>query len=300
LEPDCIIFDPELRIMKECTGNIFIYNQQRLPCKRFNEKYHLDSGLSIYEVLRVEDGVPAFPDYHISRLFNSLKLEKIKIVKDKNNLIKNIFEIIKENKLRRGRIKIILQFPDFPESFNFNELYYQTTNTFPPAEYYQKGVKTILCNVVRDLPNVKIVNTEARNQANKKIKETGAYEAILLNPKGYLTEGSRSNLFFIKNKQLFTPHDENVLQGIARKNVTEICREKNLDLVIKNIHYTELTEFDASFLTGTSPKILPVNQVNDLQYDVQNKLMRKLMEAYDKKLKKNLSIIKKNYSNMML
>jgi branched-chain amino acid aminotransferase len=285
--------------MKECTGNIFIYNQQRLPCKRFYEKYPLESGLSIYEVLRVEEGVPAFLDYHLSRLFNSLKLEKIKIDKDKNNLVKNIFEIIKENKLNRGRIKIILQFPDFPENYNFNELYYQTENTFPPEEYYKKGVKTILCNVIRDLPNVKIVNTAARNQANKKIKESGVYEAILMNPKGYLTEGSRSNLFFIKNNQLFTPHDDNVLQGIARKNVIEICREKKLDLVIKNIHYTELTEFEACFLTGTSPKILPVNQVNDLQYDVYNKLMRKLMEAYDKKLKKNLSVIKKNYSNII-
>src|SRR6056297_934515 len=285
--------------MNECIGNKYIFNQQTLPCSNFSKNYSDGNKLSIYEVVRVEDGIPAFINDHLSRLFNSLRLKNINISEKESTFIKNILILIRENNIRSGRIKIVLQFPEYPENKYYKLFVYQIETTFPPDKFYKEGVKTILCNAIRTTPNVKIVNTEAKNKANKKIKETGVYEALLLNPKGHLTEGSRSNLFFIKKDHIFTPHDANILQGIARKNVIEICSKKEMDLIIKNIHYIELADFDTAFLTGTSPKVLPIRQINDLKFNVDNPLLRTLMKEYDKKLKINLAGIKKIYYNLI-
>ena len=77
----------------------------------------------------------------------------------------------------------------------------------------------------RENPNAKIINLSFREKVNKKIREKNAYEAILVDRKGYITEGSKSNIFMIKDNMLLTSPVKAVLPGVTRGEIIDIAEE---------------------------------------------------------------------------
>jgi branched-chain amino acid aminotransferase len=112
--------------------------------------------------------------------------------------------------------------------------------------------------------------------------EGDCYEIILENDDGYISEGSRSNLFFIRENTLFTSPVEDVLPGITRKKVIEIAESLGIELHERGVRRDELYHFEAMFLTGTSIKILPVLSVEKYRFDTNHPILRSLMESYDR------------------
>jgi branched-chain amino acid aminotransferase len=156
----------------------------------------------------------------------------------------------------------------------------------PPLEVdYREGVKTTLCAAMREDPNAKVMHTKARHLADEKIQQLGVYEALLVDAEGYITEGSRSNVFFVRGSRLVTPPDDAVLQGIARKNILRICRRENIPVDVRRVHPNELYAFQAVFLSGTTPKVLPVQAVDDIYFNTNNRLVGFIMEKYNQYLK---------------
>jgi branched-chain amino acid aminotransferase len=145
-------------------------------------------------------------------------------------------------------------------------------------------VDVVLCQAVRSDPNAKVLDTRARRLADQRIEHTGAYEALLVDREGYITEGSRSNVFFVKGSGLVTPPDNDVLQGIARKNILRICNKEKIDVQIHKVHLEELSDFHAVFLSGTTPKILPVKKIDQYVYSTNHYLLRFLMDTYDQQV----------------
>ena len=160
---------------------------------------------------------------------------------------------------------------------------------------YEKGVKTILFFGERVNPNAKVINDEFRNSVNAKIAESDSFEAILINRDGYITEGSKSNIFEVKGDVVYTAPLEGVLPGITREKIIEACRELNLTVEEKNISHEEIIDLDGLFISGTSPKVLPIKEVeNVVSYDSICPVIKDIKSKFDEIIKRNL----KNYEGI--
>jgi D-alanine transaminase len=99
--------------------------------------------------------------------------------------------------------------------------------------------------------------------ANQKAFKSAAYEAILYRD-DFITEGSRTNFFAIKdNKVITAPLSNYILDGITRKVVLKLCQENKIDFIEKYIKVKELKTFNEFFVTGTTTEITPVVQIDD-------------------------------------
>jgi|SRR6056297_697409 len=269
--------------MMECTGEKALFNNRLVSCQEV-EKKSTSRGLTVYEIFRVIEGVPVFLEDHMQRLYHSLELEGLSIRESREEMKRRIDRLIAANSILSGKIKLVIDF-SMPQSGAAYDLMLYVTPFNPPTDrQYHDGVWVILCSAIREDPNAKVMHTEARRRADERIEQTGAYEALLVDHDGYITEGSRSNVFFVKGPSLVTPPDDNVLQGIARKNILSICWEQGIDVEIRKVHPNELSGFAAVFLTGTTPKVLPVRKIDQITFSASHSLVRQLLEAYNKRL----------------
>ena len=120
------------------------------------------------------------------------------------------------------------------------------------------------------------------------MKETKAHEALLVDRNGFITEGSKSNFFAIKDKKLITAKGETVLRGITRDKIFKIAEELGVEVEEKEIKATEIRELDSLFISGTSVAILPISQIDDIKFDVNNEILRNIMKKYNNLLEGKL------------
>jgi branched-chain amino acid aminotransferase len=101
-----------------------------------------------------------------------------------------------------------------------------------------------------------------------------------VNENNLITEGSRSNIFFLKEGTLITAPDNVILNGITRKHILEICTENNIKVEFACANASGLNEFDAVFMTGTSPIVLPFYCIDNYFFNAKNPLIEKLRRLY--------------------
>jgi len=265
-----------------------LVNDQLRPC-RPSEPVVLREGLSVYEIFRVMKGVPVFLEDHLTRLYHSLEIEGLTIRETRSDIAAKVQRLIAANSMDTGKVKLIVTFSQNPGTEDYDLIMYFVSFEPPAPEQYKHGVEVVLCSAIREDPNAKVLDTEARRRADQRIGEAGVYEAILTDREGWISEGSRSNLFFVAGNLLVTPPDNDVLQGIARKNILRICQEEGIRTDIRKIHQEELKTFDSAFLSGTTPQVLPIRRIGDVSYSVDNSLVRYLMKAYQVKVQEYIS-----------
>lgn len=229
----------------------------------------------IYEVLRVIDGKPIFLENHFRRMENSFKLIGEEFSLSYEKISNTIYELIKNEDKLEGNIKITYEVYSKELKIFFIE------HSYPSKEMYENGVKTILYFGERENPNAKIVNDNFREKVNVEIGKNNAYEAILIDSKGYITEGSKSNIFMVRGNKLLTSPVNAVLPGITRGEVISLAEKLKIEVEEINYKYLDINKLDGMFISGTSPKILPINEVNDINLNADNRIIRMLMEAYD-------------------
>lgn len=233
----------------------------------------------IYEVIRIVDGVPLFLEGHIERFANSFKIEELAFPYKFDKLKEYIDTLVKANNIVEGNIKIIF------ESANDTLKLFAIKHSYPTKDMYKDGVKTILYTGERKNPNAKVVDNNFREKVTNEIEAKNAFEAILLNFNGKVSEGSKSNIFFIKNNELYTSQVKDVLPGITRKEIIELAHESGMKVNEVEIDKEEIKGFDSAFICGTSPKILPIKLIDEIHMDVENELLVELMGKFDDKIK---------------
>lgn len=265
----------------ECIGTYYLHNFKLTDSSEFNEDV-FKTGNSIYEVIRVEEGIPLFIEKHLNRLFHSADISGLNINEGYCDFESLAEELIKKNNLKKGKIKIIIHFNSDNDNLEKDVLVYITSHYFPTKKDIDEGVELGFCSASRQNPNAKILNTEARQKANHYIVEKQLFEVVLLDSDQCITEGSRSNIFFIKNDIIYTAPQQDVLMGITRSNIIDICNKHNLKLVEKKIHISDLEKMDSAFISGTSLKVQAVRNIEQYNFDTQNKTLRRLIQLYDK------------------
>jgi len=231
---------------------------------------------TVYEVMRVINGIPLFLEEHVNRLLQSASKTGIRDIADPGRVSGSIRKLIQANRAKDGNILFCL----INENGNVHILTWFVEHHYPSAEEYSSGVYIRSMKAVRKHPNAKTWNAELRKKASYLIASSDAYEVLLVDKKKNITEGSRSNIFFIRGNTIFTPPENKVLKGITRQKVLEICENAMVRINEKEIPLQEVPFYEAAFITGTSPGILPVNAIENHRFNNSNELMRKLMEAY--------------------
>jgi branched-chain amino acid aminotransferase len=177
--------------------------------------------------------------------------------------------------------------------FNYNEgsdnfLVCLIDSVYPTNEQYETGVKGILYFAERKNPEAKMINHKLRSSIYHKLILEGAYEALLVNENKCITEGSRSNIFFVKNDTLVTAPDNVILNGITRKHILNICTENDIRVIFKCVSLEELPEYDAVLMTGTSPMVLPFYCIDNILFKVKLPVVDTLRFLYKERAENSL------------
>ena len=233
-------------------------------------------GDGIYESFRsVGDHLYQFPK-HYQRLlqsaqalqypmkFSQQELEEILMdLRDRNGLDDAYFRIT----ITRGKGKI-----GFLRDIDNTLTWLIIAREFEPFAgiHYAQGIHLRLAETRRNAPEA--INPEIKSISNLnsllgklEAKACGAFEVVMLNNKKHVCEGASSNIFWVKDKWVFTPDaSTGLLEGVTRSTIIRLCEEElNLRVVTGEFKMQDLKYADEVFITSTSLEVMPVVKVDD-------------------------------------
>ena len=267
--------------MDEPIGSFFICDDSLLVIESLGDVAR-SFGDSVYEVIRIIKNTPLFIEDHVARLNHSASLFGDKKTPSFKEMRKSIDILIEKSGFPSGNIKIT--YGESEDKSKKTLLIYFIKSRYPNEDMYNNGVRVGVLHGKRVSPDIKQSDTPIRKMADALLTESRYYEVILENEEGYITEGSRTNIFLIKDDTLYTPLTRDVLSGITRQRVIEISKRNCIPLFEKSIARSNLSQFETLFLTGTSAKLLPIRHVEDISFKVDHPLLRHLMELYDESI----------------
>lgn len=257
-------------------------------------------GYGVFETLRAYSGKIFAIKEHLERLKNSANFLKIKIPLNEIESEKAINETLKVNKLKNAYIRISI-------SKGIGEIGYTAKCGKPtiviiaekfkpyPKSFFENGVKAVTVNVERIFPIVKTTNCIPNAIARANACALGAFEAILIDKSGKVTEGTVSNVFIVKKNVLYTPKN-NILFGVTRQKVIELAKKFNLTELGKNFEKglklkiiesdfkkNLLYSADECFITSTTMQIMPIVKIDGKKIGIGKvgKITKKLMNEFD-------------------
>ncbi|MEW6714415.1 MAG: branched-chain-amino-acid transaminase [Nitrospirota bacterium] len=252
-------------------------------------------GDGIYETLRAYDGVLFKFDEHIERLSHSASLIKLKLPKTREEIRKAAYDTIQANRLKEAYVRITVSRGAGPIGLDPRlcpkPTFVIIANPFKgyPPSYHNKGVKVAIVNTRRNFkgaldPQIKSLNFLNNVLAKTEAIEQDAYEAVMLNYKGYVAEGTISNVFFVKDNIIFTPSLEvGILDGITRRIIIDIVKEMGFKVKEGRFRPDEIYEADEAFISNTTMEIMPVKELDDVRFNVRSAGVTKaLHKAYRK------------------
>ena len=140
------------------------------------------------------------------------------------------------------------------------------------AQLYEKGINSVIPSQ-RSIPST-LMDPKIKNRsrmwyqmANIEVSQVEGDNnwPLLIDPDGYITEGTGDNYFMVKNGALFTPEGRNILRGVSRAYVFELAEQLNIPCNECNMEPYDIYDADEAFLTGTPFCILPTTQLNSLK-----------------------------------
>jgi branched-chain amino acid aminotransferase len=277
--------------MTDNAGRFCVYGNKVLDAAQMPEKA---ANSSVYEVIRVIDGVPLFFEDHFARMQASLKTLGIEGGLEPAGVKSEIIMLVgaEDKSCCNVKISVII------EDGSPKPLYYISKSYYPPAEVVDAGVKTGLIRLERNNPNAKILNYSYKEAVTRRIEDGGFFEVLLVNSDENITEGSKSNVFFVRGNRITTTPGSAVLLGVTRKYVMEACRlagypveeeftpaaylGQTLCDTADGSRNSRREPVDALFLSGTSIKVLPVSSVDGVTFNSsENSIVREVARQYD-------------------
>jgi branched-chain amino acid aminotransferase len=262
----------------------FAINKIIQPVVNISNKLHEKNELpgnpiQLYEVIRVIDGVPLFLENHLERLFMSAYLSGIENMPGYDDIEEQVYRLIEDKNKPIGNIKLNYTINDSSSQpkivIDFIEHYY------PSDDKYKTGVKVGLLKAERPNPQAKLQHLGIRNKANLIMSKENVYEVLLVDHAGNITEGSRSNVFFVKNDQLYTSPDEKILNGITRRKILKLCMDNHIPVIKNDLPVINIGQYEGAFLTGSSPKVLPISAIGDHHYNPDLPIARRIIELFN-------------------
>jgi D-alanine transaminase len=276
-------------------NNIIYLNGQFIPQKEASISV-MDRGFlfsdAIYEVIPVSNGRMIAGTEHLERLERSLDAIKIHNPLSMEAWLNTLNNLLNKNNKQKKDASFYIQVTRGEQPFRSHPIPQSPAPTVfilcgdsitKPVKELAKGMSAITVEDKRRqdcyikatalLPNI---------LAHQEAVDAGAQEAILIRD-GFASEGTSSNLFIIKNKQLITPPlSVNILSGITRKLVIEIAKSHEISYKERPIIKDELYTADEIWLTGSSKEIVPIIKLDGQPVGTENAghLWHKMINLY--------------------
>jgi len=302
--------------MKEI-GKIWM-NGKLVPFK--NAKVHvlthaLHYSTSIFEGIRCYDtpegsAIFRLPE-HVDRFFNSAKMYSMKMPYSKKKISDGIINTVKASKLKQCYIRPLAY-------YGYGTMGLTPTNNkvdvsiscweWKMGESKAGKFSGARCKISKwiriDSKSQPMQAKSAANYSNAALARmealnAGYDEAIMLNNKGHVAEGSAENIFVVKNGKITTPPlDADILNGITRDSAIKLLKSNKIKVIEKNLRINDLLKADEIFMTGTAAEVKSVTRVNKTKIgsgkmgDITKELQESFMDTVMGRNKKFRSWLK--------
>jgi branched-chain amino acid aminotransferase len=218
-------------------------------------------GYGAVDFVRTYNRKPFHLPHHLARLANSAKIIGLEMPVTLDEISEVVYKIIEKNKhLTELTLRIIITggSGNGALSGHSNSRLLVLAGSMPsyPSEWYEQGVDVISSFVERYLPGAKSTSYLSAIVSMQKAGEKKAVESVYVDRKNRVLEGTTSNVFMVKNGEIFTA-GKDILPGITRDVVIEIAG-KEFRVTVKDIFLDELLAGDEVFITASTKEIVPV------------------------------------------
>ncbi len=235
-------------------------------------------GDGVFETIRVANGDPLFQSEHLARLELGCQRLKIKMP-DKSLLRDELAQLLAESS-SSAILKIILtrgiggrgyRFPEHPQTTRLLSVHAMPDY---PQHFYNQGIKTLICRHRLGLNSyfagIKHLNRLEQIMARSEwCEQDDIQEGIMLDLSGRVVEGTMTNIFFVAEKQLFTPSiKDSGVAGIIRQWVIDIAQQQGITVTEGGFYVEQLLHADEIFVTNSVIGIWPVARVDKTVFTV--------------------------------
>ncbi|MFB3058840.1 MAG: D-amino-acid transaminase [Gammaproteobacteria bacterium] len=228
-------------------------------------------GDAIYEVAGVIDGKLIDFDSHMQRYRRSLAELDIPAPLDRDEILSAFRKLVELNQITEGLVYLqvtrgeadrdfVWQGELKPTVFMFTQQKLSTDN-----DAANTGVRLHVVDDIRwARRDIKSVNLLGQVLAKKAASDAGAYEALMVDTDGYITECGATSFFIVTGELLLTrPVSNNILSGITRKALVALCNTHGIRLVETRFSLKEALQADEAFISGASSYVIPVVQIDE-------------------------------------
>ncbi|MDX2047856.1 MAG: branched-chain amino acid transaminase [Chitinophagaceae bacterium] len=233
--------------------------------------YSVFEGIRSYKTVTGETKIFKAAE-HFERLRNSADAMNMPWHWTSEELIDATYELLKRNHLQDAYIRPVVYAPA-------NMSFVQNKESFIVIEVWEmqpflgdKLLRVMTSSFQRPNPKAFKIHAKAAGHyvnsllASQEAKSNGFDEALLLDINGYVAEAPGANLFYEKNGKLVTPALGNILPGITRATVIELCNELGIDVEEKFFTPDELKSADAAFYCGTAAEVIGFESLDDIKF----------------------------------
>lgn len=226
--------------------------------------YHTHNGTRVFKIRE-----------HYERLKRSAELVHMPFPWDINDLIKQTYKLLQINNLKNAYIRPLVY-----SAPNMSLVAGTKTSIMICAwewDAYLGHEQLKVCISSYERPNPKSVPIEAKISGNyvnsimatTEAKHRGFDEALLLDADQNIAEAPGANIFIEKNGRLYTPPLGNILAGITRATVIELCHILDIEVIEKHLTAVDLKHADSAFFCGTASEIAGIASVDDYKFPVK-------------------------------
>ncbi|MEO5907646.1 MAG: branched-chain amino acid transaminase [Ginsengibacter sp.] len=209
-------------------------------------------------------------DAHFARLKNSADALNIPYTWDNDDLIKATYQILKLNQLQDAYIRPLVYAPA-NMSFVENNKSFIAIEAWEMKPFLGDELLSVMTSSF-ERPNPKGFKIEAKATghyvnsilASQEAKSQGYDEALLKDMNGFIAEAPGANFFVEKNNVLYTPRRGNILPGITRATILEICTQLGIQTIEKNITLAEVHGADSAFFCGTAAEVIGIASLDKI------------------------------------
>ena len=271
-------------------GSVLEWNQAKIHVLNHGLHY----GSCVFEGIRVYNRKIFKLKEHIERLFFSAKILDLDIPYKHEELIEFTELIVKKQNIEDGYIRPVvwrgsemMAISSKEASINIAIAAWKWPSYFSPEKILQ-GINMSIAEWKRPPPECAPTNSKAAglymicSLSKHKAELNGFDDALMLDYRNFIAEATGANIFFVKNKKIFTPIADCFLDGITRKTVIEIANNLGIEVEEKHLEVNFMKDCSEAFLTGTAVEITPINSVDDYKFSDRDvtKLLIKEFEDY--------------------
>ena len=269
-------------------------------------------GDMVFEMTRSFNGKQDKLREHIERLYKGLRILRIPITYSVDELIEicdNIQQINKPYFNDTDEHRLLINISRGPLGI-YHRIFDKVEPTVVVADFplkwtvagmsdllnYENGINAVIVSqraIPASLLEPKIKNRSRLfyQMANIQASQYAGKNnwAVLLDPDGYLTEGTGDNIFLVKDNVIYTPEPRNILIGITRNYIFELAAELNIEVIEKNLEEYDAYDCDEFFMTATPFCLLPVFKFNGLEISKEiGPITQKLHDLWSEKVGLNI------------